>query len=71
MKNVIYDLSMINNAMHVEHEAYYVQNEKTLGRLDPHMLRIVIYHSEAVHFFNFLAVYSLLDNVADSEIVRM
>jgi hypothetical protein len=48
MKNVIYDLSMINNAMLIEHEAYYVKNEETLGRLDPRMLCIIIYRSEAV-----------------------
>ena len=28
---------MINNAMLIRLEAYYVKNEKTLGRLDPHI----------------------------------
>jgi len=53
VKDVIYDLSMINNAMLIEHEPYYVKNEKTLGHLDPHMLCIIICHSEAVHFLTF------------------
>jgi hypothetical protein len=53
VKDVFCDLSMINNAMLIEHEAYYVKNEKTLVCLDPHMLCIIIYHSEAVHFGTF------------------
>lgn len=44
---------MINSAVLIEHEAYYVKNEKTLGRLDPHMLCIIMDHSEAVHFLTF------------------
>ena len=44
---------MINSAMLTEHEDYYVKNEKTFGRLDPHMLCIIIYHSESVHFLTF------------------
>jgi hypothetical protein len=50
VKDVIYDLSMINSAMLIEHEAYYVKNEKKHGRLDPHMLYIIIHHSEAANF---------------------
>jgi len=53
VKDIIYDLSTINSAMLIEHETYYIKNEKILGHLEPHVLCIIVYHSEAVHFLTF------------------
>lgn len=46
MKDVIYGLSVINNAMLIQLEAYYVKNEDTWTSGSTH-------HSEAVHFLTF------------------